>query len=407
MNYSKLIHDFLEGNISKKDESALFMSMSSHDELRSELKQAIKIDKAFETRLSAMAPSAKTTMGIFNKLGIVAPGAAAATAAAPKTGFFGNVFSKFGQGLVGAGIASLLFVGTYFTFLNNGNGQGPDNIQKAVPVITSIEDENKPDAKPADNINPQVNNSSEEKVKTVIKYVYIDRSADKSDDEIDPALAENTSAGDSQSPHLINSKELNNINYYNELYPEGFLSENNFTPVPAMDYEPLSKNLNIPSFYGLAFEIRAVRNWTNPESEDVHSTTPKLNNMGAAVFYELSPRMLVGLDFRQEKFYQKFEGKDQFNDLYEYRQFSNYLGISAALRYRLIYDSSYNIFGQMNLGGVQTGFLGRISGGLEITPSDSYSMIISLEGSSMLFKHQNSWWIAPKYGVNYGFNIKL
>ncbi|MFW5701359.1 MAG: anti-sigma factor family protein, partial [Bacteroidota bacterium] len=65
MDYTKLIHEFVDGTLSPEHEEELFASLRSNDELRSELKQQMAIKSAVRSDTKAFTPSAASTMAIF------------------------------------------------------------------------------------------------------------------------------------------------------------------------------------------------------------------------------------------------------------------------------------------------------------------------------------------------------
>jgi hypothetical protein len=132
MDYSKQIHDFIDGGLDQGSEEQLFYAMSSNEEYREELKEAIRLEKSFKTRLSEMAPSASSTVGVFSKLGIEVPGAIApaATQAAKPVGFL----AKYGQGIISSLGTVALAVVAYFAFLQPSGDQNQINYASTNPM---------------------------------------------------------------------------------------------------------------------------------------------------------------------------------------------------------------------------------------------------------------------------------
>ena len=107
MEYFNLINDFVDGSLNSENEEKLFRELSTNEDLRTDLKETIKIDKAMNKRLSVMAPSSSATLGIFSQLGITG---AVVTGAAVKSCFF----TKYTQGFIGAlsaaAVTTLMFL---------------------------------------------------------------------------------------------------------------------------------------------------------------------------------------------------------------------------------------------------------------------------------------------------------
>ena len=61
MNYNELIEGYLDGTLSPAEEQELFTALSSSEELRTELKQSIAMDKGLSKRVSAFVPTLPPT----------------------------------------------------------------------------------------------------------------------------------------------------------------------------------------------------------------------------------------------------------------------------------------------------------------------------------------------------------
>lgn len=154
MDYSKQIHDFVDGGLDPSKEEQLFYALSSNEEFREELKETIRLEKSFKTRLSEMAPSAASTVGVFDKLGFNTPGALTPAAETAKTGFM----AKYGQGLFSSLGTVALAVVAYFIFLqpgtseqnfadnsnqsNNNTVVDQTNAQSNIPFVTQTNESN-------------------------------------------------------------------------------------------------------------------------------------------------------------------------------------------------------------------------------------------------------------------------
>jgi hypothetical protein len=73
MDYTKTIHDFLDGSLESSEEENLFLLLSNDDDLRSELKQQLAMKDAIKSDTKAFSPSAASTMAIFSALGFATP----------------------------------------------------------------------------------------------------------------------------------------------------------------------------------------------------------------------------------------------------------------------------------------------------------------------------------------------
>jgi len=105
MDYRQLIHEFLDGTLDGSQEDKLLMVLSSNEELRSEFKKLLSIDRSMSKEAAGIAPPSHTTMNLFNRLGFNAPQAVATVA--PKA-TVGSILSKYSGHMFSAVAASLI-----------------------------------------------------------------------------------------------------------------------------------------------------------------------------------------------------------------------------------------------------------------------------------------------------------
>ena len=134
MDYSELLHDFLDGELNPVHEDTLFSALQTNESLRLEMKDLLEMRRAVEADKVAFMPSATSTNAIFSQLGFAAPAAAGAGALAGTGGALaastsGGAVAGAGFGLaqvfgVVAGAAlltSLVFIGLVIPGLDNSN----------------------------------------------------------------------------------------------------------------------------------------------------------------------------------------------------------------------------------------------------------------------------------------------
>lgn len=406
MDYNSLIHEFLEGGLSKTREDELFAQFSSNEELRGELRNSINIDNALGKKLSSFAPSAKATIDLFSKAGFGAPGFASEEAP-QKTSFF----KKYSQGLKAGfftGLTAIIIVlllwpegniGELNALRDNNAALEKDKAdliakvsvleketqKKAAPVISSIES----------------SQSETEKTNTIIKYVYIEKPASE---ELE---AQNNS---DETPVLKPFNKVNNerIVHYSLSGACNQNPEFNTIAPPTVDYGQFAANNEEKKILNnFSIELRNTQYWNSSEADELLTEETEFQNIGAALFWNVNKNLAVGIDVRQEKFFQKFVGRDEFDDLYEYKQYPNFWSVSGALRYNFFSYSAFNVYTQLMLGGVNSGITGRLQLGMEYALTPSTSVMLGAEGSWLHFKYDNAWFDSNKIGVHYGMSFKF
>ncbi len=385
MNNSEQINEFLEGNLDNGSEQSLFAELSANEELRTEFKESIFIDKAFNKKLSAFVPSAATTMGLFNKIGVVAP--AAITGAAISGNFFSVFFRKFGQGLLGLGIG-LILATAYFI----GSGGSKTNEEAAFAEF----DRQPPATKSEVFVTSLKNNDFEKPVRSqtapLVSSVGKSR-PEKSNDLNEFDMAQKESFPDRNIALLVSPVDKISNSSVSSIY-----TGSNFYPYKVEQVPLQESEFSEPA--GIEIELRGSQYWNFNDHGMTPSDIPEFNNMGIAFYYRFSDALALGLDFRQENFYQEFEGSE-FGTEYQYRMYPNYLTVAATLRGTLLRFNNLSMFGQFSAGATYTGGIGRTMIGLEYAPSDAYSFLLGLEGSGLIYQYGDEYYISPKLGLNY------
>lgn len=116
MNYSEMLHDFLDSSLNSSGEETLFRALASDDELRFEMKYLLKLRDAVRDDDEAAVVPIASTNAIFSQLGYTAPAAlvgAAGGAVGTQAGLWPLLKSAGGYllaMLVGAVVTSGIFI---------------------------------------------------------------------------------------------------------------------------------------------------------------------------------------------------------------------------------------------------------------------------------------------------------
>ncbi|MCX7736640.1 MAG: porin family protein [Candidatus Kapabacteria bacterium] len=396
MDYQILIHDFVDGTLDKSQEESLFLALSSSEELRNELRQTIALEKAFGKKLSSFAPSAKSTVAIFSGLSMAIPGSAssAGVAASSKTIVF---ISKYIQAIFSSLATAVILTAVFL-------GVSSSNTDERISLpVNSLVNKNIDLANNDFNI-PRI--YSAEVPETIIKTVYKPIPQDN---------AKNIFATDDKLEILSNPIETEipeSLTFADsKVYHTTILSRN--------DFEFESKNLtlnptNAPMFsnldvknYGLSLEFHGNQSILQQKAEVPESSNPLFSNAGITLLYNFNKNFSAGLDIRQEFIYQRFEGTDDEGNLYLYKQYPNYVSISAAFRYGFDINNWLGIYSQVMAGGTVTGGVLRSGVGLKFSPYPNYNLLLGVDGMVFGYKHQNNFYTTSKLGLNFGIGFNF
>jgi hypothetical protein len=425
MEYTNLIHDFVEGTLDRSKEDELFMLFNSNEELRTELKQFIAMDKAFSRKLSTFIPSAKSTMGVFSTLGLNLPaGSANVSPALTKSPKGTSFFGKYSQGIWGGVLASavtacvFLLIFSNAIFKNNPNGSEyqlssiKEKESKLAPNSFDNKDLNSQQnsqAQPEAKIPIVVSKSSDEKpkIRTKIVYVPVEKSSIADNNIVTTkelpkeSVQENIQEPVSHSIPDINSNNKLLAGNEQKINPMN-LRNNSFNLNPVQINEGLKPVIFLDKPVGFTLELKGSQYWQLRNTPIAESWIPKFYNMGATLLYNVSDELAFGLDVRNEHYYQQFHGTDLNNEEFLYKQFPNYLVWSGVGKWKFLKFSSYDTFSQFMLGGTNTGMVGRLMLGVEYSPQPQFTFMLGVEGSVLGYNYQGTTYFSPKMGLNYG-----
>ena len=410
MNDTGLIQDFLDGSLNSSQEEELFGKLSSNEELRGELKQFIAMDNVFNKKLSTMVPSASSTMSIFSNLGI--NNAPAAASVEPVKSFWGKYSTGIYSGLSAAVITAAIFlfgfgsrifdnsnVNDNFAGIHYLNDKSNTNeiIKMEIPVTESYTGKS-----------GQQNVINDNELQRLLAELKKLKEAQKSADI--PKIADNDiieikEIENIESVTLTYSKpEMNNYdNILNNSTPE-VQTPGNLVDINGQLYQPFSFSNND---LGIVINLKGGQYWLYEKSQISRSTIPDFYNTGISVGYKLSEDFIIMADLRNEHYYQEFKGKDNAGNNYLYRQYPNYLTLSAGFRWNFLKVDNFNLFNETMLGGTQTGQVGRIALGVEYSPQSNFAFTLGVESSALRYTHQDNTYFSPKFGVIYGFSLKF
>jgi hypothetical protein len=395
MDYTKTIHDFLDGSLESSEEENLFLLLSNDDDLRSELKQQLAMKDAIKSDTKAFSPSAASTMAIFSALGFATPIAAEA-AANPVFSKVKNVVSQYKQGIVGGFMSAAATVAIIFWLFNPMNNtmesslpikgenyagmqSAQEELQLSVPKVVS---------KHVESSKPEV----------IVKYVYVPKESAAIGEEviITPLNTKKDIADITYSGHIATPSV---DSYLSEEFPRPDSEDNIYQNFLSRDID-LTNNFSV--------EVRGSQDWLMNSSNITPATFPKFNNMAVTAMYALSDDFQAGIDIRQENFYQEFTGYDEVNHkIYNIQQQPNFTSAGIALRYTWNKDGWLPVINQLTMGGTNAGMIGRFMLGTQYSPYHNITFMLGVEYSILRYFHQDQYFASPKVGLNYGVSFKL
>ena len=413
MNYDNIIDEFLDGRLESDNEDELFDLLSSNDEMRATFKQQLAVKTAIVGDSRAFMPSPRSTVNIFSKLGMPLPAAASTL---PKQSFL----RKYGQVLYGA-TAATLATALLFIFLLNPYFLSKSNLIPVEiasigsntyipPLNSSIENSN------GDNINQLENNfeKSENLSSNQVKNrndshpkvaVYYRNKTKITGNQISPHKRDYIYLNDNYiwDPYITKASHYSVSNLKSN-YLSDLLLRDIISPIPLSG----QKNYNrFKSSYDISVETKQAEYFYLPYPDGLEQGYSLFNNLNITILYFFNENIAVGLDLRQEKFYQDFTGKTIYGSTLRYEQIPNIFSFGFGVRYYPVRYGDFAGYSQLSFGISKPGTIGRFMLGVEYQPYPILSLVLQGEYSILSFYHQNSSFTSNKFGVNYGIKFNF
>ncbi len=434
MGYSKLIHEYLDGQLNEAREQALFSELAKSSDLRGEFNQQVQMQSAAMQDMKTLAPPAESTNAIFSQLGFSIPsedylqevstdgGGGTTTKTAAMVAALSRFWSKYMNvilaTLITASLSTVLFVFTG-DILKSENETRPSRNTSGPAIVTSYEN-------PVPFANVDNETSATEVARTNEKASSANRSRAKAtydgslagDNERNQSLAASDENKDSEVNMLSalgkNSQLMNNSNYgiyssQSVLDGSNVNAQNandswlSLLPAPKRNFNDadlaviLSGNLNVASEVG--FKL------TNP------SNYQNLNNASLTVMYKAFDNLYIGGKVGKERFAQEFERDFNGENLVYHQEPSLYI-VGGLLRYSYpLSDYDYylkmiapycQVFGGITSAG---GFLAEPEVGITIAPHNAWAFNIGYGFNWHGYKVDGKSYLNNKQGITFGVGL--
>lgn len=384
--YREMIIDFVEGDLDPAEESELLSAISYDTQLKDDLRNCIKL-KSNSASVNMIIPPPALTNSLFESIGLESP---VPNIEKPKRSIFAKLnFTKTLPAFILG--ALLMLVAVKFVTVDSNNYK-IDN--KANYPISYNNSSDKSQAL-ADNNKPGINNQKKSN-NQLINNRY--SSIVSNEAEVKP---ENNSLDNSSKKlntfYLSQSKEVPYMQFI-KIVPI------NNSPVLVNDMDLVSTQREKKKF---SIGVMNSRYLARIE-ENIHPTHYSfLNNLGITAKYALNQSFNIGLDLRQETFYQKYWGANSAGLLVQYEQQPNFTTICALLEYSPMMMYDINPLAQFEFGINQRGIVSRAMIGLKYELFDNFYLNLNYEYSRMDYKYSNRSFNSDKYGFVYGLSIGL
>lgn len=420
MEYSRLIHDYLEGELPLILEDKLFSAMALNQDLRYELNRQIKIHLITKNDMNSITIPSEATNAVFSGLGFSIPSSSSTSMFYKfKQDFSIKKYSRYLISFSAIVIIGLLLYYTSdnsFTGINNQTPitsltAGKSNIQPASVLGSNTNSDSK-------SINNEKPSKINEKTHNNTKPVFSLNNVESSNNVL-------PNEGDS-SEKFVTTSENNEENYseintlqMQRIAPSSFYERNSPVNVLSGNLMLNQNGLSANSFYNLftpsttkPFGIDITWHKANyqierPSTLAEDDKTFFLGN-NFSIMYNFDENHAIGFEMGEETFAQEF---DYFNgeQMTTYNQTPNYYWFAAAYKYTADIELIQGLrpYAKLIAGGAKGGAIVKSQLGLTWNFSPGFSFNLGGEFGTMIYNINKDLYHSDKFSIMYGLTMHL
>lgn len=441
MNYTRLIHDYIDGALDKNEQDLLFSELFQNAQLRSEFNQQLKLHTISQKDMAMISTPTAATNAIFTKLGYSIPssvtvsangsGVAHISRFAPFLLFLkkhaGNVFTAvLSAGLTALFLYYILDLGTGYNMnssemglnsIKNQTAQQSDIRNIRVGELSGLQNVqlNSAQSNTQSNINQKqleelINGALAnymQQVQTEYNTLYASINNNTEGIKLIADKIDNYSNDRNQSYSPISSLMLPDETKKNKSTENQNSITINNTPSSSPDVVSLAPPTPYLSDSKISLSVRGYSNSSNLKLNVPSGSTPWFNNMAFGADYNIGKGHSFGFEVGQENFPQEFTRTLWGEDL-KYKQNPLLFWYGGSYKYAMrnvfIPDILYpyiQVFG----GATTVGPLGRAQIGLNYKPDKKVTFNLGFEASSLWYNVQGTVYDSKKLGLTYGLSI--
>jgi hypothetical protein len=451
MEYQELVHDFVDGLLDHEKEILLFQELVHNDALRDELKFLYHLKTASHNDVASFAPPEASNNALFKRLGFAVSDESAALIAqqatqhvkeelakhvtknavkiavitpfflklvealkSATTQLFTQNLSQYSLVAASALFASALTSTVWMVWSGNQTGsvnattpssatQTTNTVVSARPSTSTASQENRQkDGREVGQDNKQQN--------TDARHMMLDNNGN-----ITAKMGGmNGQSGDgfaSTRATTLPSASFAALMMPDEYDPKHIMEAGD-RPLPALHTEHTKDEQKTPEFL-FSVSIRALETLAlKPVPSELTGAANILANKAINVSYRLNEEQEIGIEIGAERFYQQFTLSSRQDgrvlETTQYQQNPLLLWVGATFRQQFD-EIVYGVkpFVGATVGASQGGGIGRASIGLLYTPLPTVSLLVNVEGATLLYQADNVWYTSPKIGLSYGLVIRF
>jgi hypothetical protein len=397
--HSDLIQHLLDGELDAMHEHTLFGQLAVDQDLRTELKQQLAIRNEVQHDRALLLPPAHLSRALFAGIGAAAPIAIANSSG----GFWASMLAKIGVPV----LAALSAAGITYWATSENQKPNTENQRPVTESQVTKADNNVPKAgEQADDVKTPVSRATTSMTVFEQRIAALERELAAVTEERDALAAWK------REQEALPRQDATQLSTTSAYVATPIQLTTTYTPQrnSAMEvYRPVTiGNVYTPTMYPqFMVQLRGF-NATSFTDVTVPTQTSFVDNLGLLLMYRLSDRNAFGVEFGSEPIPQSFEGTLSSGQVILYEQQPTTMW--AAITYRHTFAPlglGFSPFAQVGAGGTRYGPTGRATLGIQYEPVGPLTFIFGVEGTSMLYSNESTWYSSNKLGLTYGVALRF
>lgn len=423
MSYSKLIHDYLDGELTMSQQDLLFSELAHNVELRQEFNQQVRLQTLAQSDLTSISPPTEAANAVFAQLGFSIPNSdftkyffqskPVVTGLFWKStkDFFRKRFPTILTSVISAAITALIFL--YFlnsnSLLNYSNLDSPGR-NVASSNINELNLKSGPNPNTSNSMSRNVSDTEFERIFSKALADYFDQNPLQNNIILPQGfkttdISDNSKLDEKKNLNDLNKENTNKNNYPNQ-FPLVFLPNSNESDNKMITSAPES-NIRI-SNDAFSLALRSFSTQSKIKTNVPSNANPWFNNMALSLGYNLNKYHSFGIEVGQEQFAQKFQ-KTEFDLTSTYEQNPLLFWYGGFYRFSypdLIFSEKLFPFAQFFGGATTIGPVIKSQIGFQFKPDKRVTFVLGGEFTRLLYNLQNNIYNSDKLGITYGISIQ-
>lgn len=414
MNKENLINDYFDGKLDSPNQELLFGELSNSEELRYAFNQLFALKLAISKDITAFVPKSETTNALFTKLGI--------STIPSENSSFGLFFSKYKKQFLTGAFTSLATVLVMLWLFPKGNSTHVIKQHNMdIPWISSTEKEykNLTSQQQIDDNNYKYDNEisllkfENKKISSIINHLTKENNLLKSkNDNLNKAIAIIDDKYDNikSKPITQQQRSPERQKEYATVFQSNFVSYNN--PNSINTFTPnfiYFNNVDVSTNKMLRLEASVGKYFQSIGNGFIDRNNSFTDNLRINSLYNLSNEFSLGIDLRQENFYQEFTDVTNKGEEILYQQQPTVYSGSLLFRYYPEYLKyfQFNPNVELSIGISNVGELARIGVGFDYYFVGNTYFYFKSDYSFLSYYHKNINFSSSKIGSHIGLGIEF